>query len=88
MAKIQYDATVTPQQWQLKLMRCTSGGNKAWLAKVCRAWFPDFKITLGNADSILIALYCAHVHGGFAIPEFPKHLYEPRPEITATLREF
>ena len=85
---IPHDATITPQQWQLKLMRCTSGGDKAWLAKVARAWFPNVEITLGNCDAILISLYCAHIHGGLEIPLFPKHLNEPNASNVEVLREF
>lgn len=86
MAGIKY-SVCPPARWQYKILGMTSGGDKPFLAKVAKAWFPDEKITLQTCDAVLIAVYAASLHG-FEIPEFPKHLIAPDPEAISALREF
>ena len=47
---------VTPQTWQKKLS-CRTGGDKNVTKSLAQQWWPDTKITHGNADALLIAEY-------------------------------
>jgi len=47
---------VTPQKW-MKAMQCMTGGDKNVTKIRAQQLFPKWKITHGNADSILIAEY-------------------------------
>ena len=48
---------IAPKTWQRGLLDRTSGGNKKWLAEQARAFYPEAKVTLKNADALLLARY-------------------------------
>jgi crossover junction endodeoxyribonuclease RuvC len=57
-----HTVTVTPQRWQ-RSMNCLTGGDKHVSKAKAQERFPGTKITLQNADAILIATYCAERFG-------------------------
>lgn len=48
---------ILPQQWQ-KAMNCRTGGDKRVSKAAAQRLFPETKVTLWNADAILLAELC------------------------------
>lgn len=61
---------VSPKTWQKRLdipPRKKTETKTQWknrLKQLAQQQFPETKVTLANADSLLIALYCSREHGG------------------------
>lgn len=63
LAAYEIDTTfVTPQRWQTD-MDCRTGGDKNVTKMRAQQMFPNVRITLWNADALLLAMYCRRLKG-------------------------
>lgn len=58
--------TITPRKWQ-KALGCLTGGNKNVTKVRAQELYPDFRVTLWNADAILIAHLCKIMNSNLII---------------------